>query len=241
MRGLCKLSAAALMIQGGALRADEAQDAFVEANVLSILYHELGHGVIDLMRLPVFGQEEDAADVASVLLIDALFEEDDARAIASDAAFGFLGEAEAGEGEVVWSGVHGPDLQRYYNLVCLFVGADIDAREDLAIELELPDERLESCEEEFELAYDSWGPVLDEMEALPRGSIRFEGTGTGFIASLVKSETEALAAEFGLPEPLVIRAEPCGEANAFYDPEAQEITMCTELEAWLRGLEARSR
>lgn len=32
-----------------------AQDAFVEANILSFFYHELGHAVIDLMEVPIFG------------------------------------------------------------------------------------------------------------------------------------------------------------------------------------------
>ena len=38
-------------------RAEEAsaKDAFLEANILSIFYHELGHAVIDLMQVPIFG------------------------------------------------------------------------------------------------------------------------------------------------------------------------------------------
>ena len=57
-------------------------------------YHELGHAVIDTMQVPIFGQEEDAADVFSILLIDEIFEPESANIIAYDAAFGFHAEAQ---------------------------------------------------------------------------------------------------------------------------------------------------
>lgn len=213
-------------------------DAFVEANLLSILYHELGHAIIDIMALPVFGQEEDAADVASVLLIHDLFEEDAAIAIAYDAAFGFLGEAAAqGDAEPAYWDTHGPDLQRYYNLVCLFAGGNMDGREDVAEELGLPDDRLIGCEEEFDLAYDSWGPVFDEMaESAPGQSIVYRGGRATLTEQLVAEEVEALNADFVLPAQLTVTVEDCGEANAFYDPNTREIIMCAEFEDWVRDL-----
>ena len=79
-------------------QTDSAEDRFVESNLNSVFYHELGHAVIDLMQLPIFGQEEDAADVLSVLMIHELFEEDAAQIVAYDAAFGFQAEAEARDG-----------------------------------------------------------------------------------------------------------------------------------------------
>lgn len=70
-------------------QADEQTEVFVEANLLSIFYHELGHAIIDVAQLPVFGQEEDAADTASILLIDAIFDNETAIDIAYDAVLGF--------------------------------------------------------------------------------------------------------------------------------------------------------
>ncbi len=54
-------------------------DFSIKANVLAIFYHELGHAVMDVMDVPIFGEEEDAADVMSVLLIDWLFSEEAAQ------------------------------------------------------------------------------------------------------------------------------------------------------------------
>lgn len=210
------------------LHPAHADEAFIEANILSIFYHELGHALIDVVQLPVFGQEEDAADVLSVILINDLFDEETAVSIAYDAAFGFLAEAEQAQ-PVFWD-VHGPDEQRYFTLVCLFFGANPDEREDLAQELGLPEDRAVSCEEEYELAADSWGGVLDELQAAGPGStLKFSAAGDGLIQSIVRDEVAALNAEFSLPHDLDVVVEACEEANAFYDPEARQIIICTEL------------
>lgn len=220
----------ALLCLATPVAADDAD--FVRSNLTAILYHEFGHALIDILGLPVFGQEEDAADVASILLIDALYEEAGATDIAIDAAFGFLAEAEAVGDEIAWWDVHGPDLQRYYNLVCLFAGADLESRSDIALELDLPQERLDSCGEEFDIAYDSWGPVLDEISGAGQ-SMTYVGPKAGLSAEVVSEEVAVFNDMFHLSEPLEFRVEPCGEANAYYDPEAVSITLCTEFEDWL--------
>lgn len=234
------LFALALINSPLAAAATDADDAelFVESNLLSIFYHELGHALIDIMELPVFGQEEDAADVLSVLLIDAFYDEETAQAIAYDAAFGFLGEvAERGDEEIPYWSVHGPDEQRYYNLVCLFYGANPDERDDLAADLELPEERAEYCEDEFALANESWGAVLDEMSANGGGdTIKYVSTGDSLTHVLMEDEVRELNAEFQLPTTLTVRVEPCDEANAFYDLDERAIIMCSEFEPYLYEL-----
>ncbi|MGJ8628624.1 MAG: DUF4344 domain-containing metallopeptidase [Sulfitobacter sp.] len=230
--------AAALLISAPAFAKDEAStDNYIEANLISIFYHELGHAMIDIMALPVFGQEEDAADTASVLLIDALYDDETAKDIARDAAFGFLDEAETSGDTPAWWDVHGPDLQRYYNLVCLFYGADPDARAHLAAELELPEDRADSCEEEFDLAVSSWGPVIDDIAQAGAGeTIQYEGTAKTLTERLISDEVAALNAEFSLPETLKVEVKACDEANAYYDPETVSITICSEFESHLRIL-----
>ena len=58
------------------------EDGFVTSNPISVVYHELGHAVIDTMQVPIFGQEEDAANVFSILLIDEKFDPKSAKIIA---------------------------------------------------------------------------------------------------------------------------------------------------------------
>ncbi|MEL6451430.1 MAG: DUF4344 domain-containing metallopeptidase [Pseudomonadota bacterium] len=215
--------------------ADAEREAFVEANLLGIFYHELGHALIDILGLPVFGQEEDAADVASILLIDAFYDEETAQALAYDAAFGFLGEAEVAEGAAYWD-VHGPDEQRFYNTVCLFYGANPEARDDFAADLGLPAARADTCPEEYALAMDSWGPAFDEI-AGAGDSMVFRGDGQDLLThAVIAAEVAALNQDFVLPTTLTVTVEPCGEANAFYDLGTVEIIMCTEFEDHLRRL-----
>lgn len=216
-----------------------AKQAFVEANILSVFYHELGHAVIDLMNVPIFGQEEDAADVMSVLLIDWLFEEDAAQAIAYDSAFGFINDPEGREDVVYWD-VHGPDEQRYFNHVCLFYGANPDERDDLAYELGLPEERAEYCPEEFAQAADSWGAVFDEMDAQNVGVPMVFEAGSSAHSDLANDILEAevlnMNRDLKLPEEILVRVTSCGEANAFYDPQNLSITFCSEFIPHLEDL-----
>lgn len=219
-----------------------AEEAFFEANILSIFYHELGHAVIDIEGVPIFAQEEDAADVFSIYMIDALFEDEAAQSIAFDAAWGFIGEAELREAytdEIPWWDTHGQDEQRFYNTVCIFYGADPDGRATFAEDLGLPEDRAGWCPEEFAQADASWGAVLDGM--LDRGSgssLQFEGDDS-LTGQILAEEVDYLNQELSLAAPLGIVMEDCGEANAFYDPSTQEIIMCTELEAHLEELLAR--
>ncbi len=230
-------AAAALGLACGPAWANE-RTAFVEANILGIFYHELGHALIDLLEMPVYGQEEDAADVLSILLIDLLYEEDAALDLAYHVSDGFWTEAieraEDGD-EIAFWGVHGPDEQRFYNTVCLFYGGNPDSRDDFAADMGLPEERAETCPDEYDLAYDSWGVVLDEIT----------GSGDSFelvidpdhadtlTAQLMIEEIAAMNDDFILPETLLVRIESCGEANAFYDPYYAEIIMCAEFEPYL--------
>lgn len=221
MTRLTALFLMALPVQG---HAD-----FTESNLLAIFYHELGHAMVDQMGVPIFGQEEDAADTLSILLIDALYDDASAETMAYDSSSLFWAEAES---QPAFWDTHGPDLQRYFNTVCLFYGADPDAREDFAADLELPEERAIGCEEEFALASESWNSILDEMadDRTFRGALVLAGEDG---MPVIADEIDALNAEFRWPQDIPVRVGWCDEANAFYDLETQSITMCLELIGWL--------
>lgn len=215
------------------LLAAPASADFVENNLLAIFYHELGHAVIDQMQVPIFGQEEDAADALSVLLIDALYDGASAENIVYDSAALFWFEA---QNEPAYWDVHGPDEQRFFNTVCLFYGAEPDSREDFAQELGLPEERAEGCADEFDLASASWNAVLDEMadSAVLTGKLLVEPVSE---MQVILEEVADLNKEFSWPQDIKVRLAPCGEANAFYDLGVKSITMCSELPDWLEEIE----
>ena len=242
---MTRLALATALALSPALAAAQESDGFVEANILGIFYHELGHALIDVQGIPIFGQEEDAADVFSIFLIDALFEEDAAQDLAYAAAFGFLGEAEmrdeSGE-EIAWWGVHGPDEQRFYNTICIFYGADPDARTGFAEDLGLPEDRADYCPDEYDQAAASWGAVLDEIATGPAETLVFlgdSGSGASLTEQILAEEIALLNEEFRLDAEVSVAVDRCGEPSAFYDPEAREIVFCIEFEDYLFELAER--
>ena len=237
-----KLAAALTCLATSAAAYDEATESYVESNVLGIFYHEMGHALIDILELPIFGQEEDAADVLSVFLVDAFFEEDTAVQLAYDTAFGFYNDAEASDKagyEVPYWDVHGPDLQRYYNLVCLFYGANPDERDDVAEELGLPEERADYCPDEYDQAAGSWGNVLDDLSEsqgngrFVLGTLEDQSKDAELMHSILSEEISAINEDFSLPFDVPVGVEICEEANAFYDPNDQKIIMCIEFVPYL--------
>jgi len=217
----------------------DRQADYVSANAIAVFHHELAHALIDIERLPVFGQEEDSADVFSILMIDALFEPDASLSIAYDTANGFYFDALATENnglEPAFWDVHGVSQQRYFNTVCLYYGGDVAARQDFADELGLPEDRAETCEEERALADESWGGVLDEIDNADKTrnwvSLSIDApidTETREIwATETQAEVDGLNQWLELDTPLHVSLAECGEANAFYDLATRQITLCVE-------------
>jgi hypothetical protein len=136
--------------------------------------------------------------------------------------------------------MHSPDERRYFNTVCLFYGAAPDEREEFADDLGLPEERAQTCGEEFDQAYDSWGAVLDAMAERGGGeTMTLSGDLESLTGKLLVDEVAALNAELSFAQPLEIRVESCDEANAFYNPNDVSVTMCLEFEDHLVALEKR--
>lgn len=217
-----------------------AQDAY-----LSIFYHELGHALIEILKPPVLGLEEDAADILSALMINELWDEEASeaklRAAAGLWAASAAEWAAAGESPAYY-GVHSPDERRYYTYVCLWYGASPDTREAVAVELGLPEERAVSCPGEFDLASSSWGPYLDDIYTAGAGkSLVWIGppAETDPFAAVLIEEVEYLNSILSLPADLTVTYEPCGMPNAFFDASVTGITMCTEMAEW--ALEVASR
>lgn len=225
--------AAAAPVRPYVMPDDPEVAAFVQSNLIFVFYHEVAHALIDVLDLAVLGREEDAADMLSALLIDMLWEEEAAAQVVGDAALAFLlyaDEAAQSGTEPAYWGLHALDLQRHYNLICLFYGANPQARDAQADALGLPVERRESCPEEFQLAADSWAAMLEGIPPQDHGPgfrLVVPKARDGYTA-LIAEEIAALNAEYGLPRWIDVTVERCGEPNAFYDPRARRVVMCIE-------------
>ncbi len=145
---------------------DEAVAAaeFVVGNAMFVMFHEIGHMLISAYDIPVLGKEEDAVDNLATVIMLMSEDEVTAKALAdsADAWFMFQERADAQGYENDYSGVHSPDQARAYQIVCLMYGADPKAFKDVADAAELPEDRRQTCGEEYQQASNSWDKLLSE-------------------------------------------------------------------------------
>jgi hypothetical protein len=123
-------------------------DAIVGPTIEAFL-HEIGHAVFDLLKVPVLGREEDAADqLAAYLLLQ--LGKSDARSTVAGVAYMYAQEMNAqSPGMKHFADVHGLPAQRFYNLICLAYGADPKLFADALEKRYLPESRADGCELEY--------------------------------------------------------------------------------------------
>jgi hypothetical protein len=222
----------------------KATTEFAVGNVLFALLHEAAHGLISDLGLPVLGREEDAADqFATVAMLDmkTAFTH---RTLVNAAKSWLISDRRARDkGEVVtYYDNHGLDLQRAYNIVCLMVGSDNGRFEDLANEVNLPDERQESCVFDYSNAQWSWEQALKPHRRAPgqeRTTYQIvygkaEGTFDLFekvarVTGLMERVADRLVDLYVWKKPFTIELLTCGSSSANWVMSDHKITLCYEL------------
>jgi hypothetical protein len=142
------------------------EDAAV-GQFLYIAGHEVGHAIFDLLKVPIFGNEEDAADQFSTYLMLRLGS-DQARRLISGAAYYFRRNLQDQSVTVqlkAFSNAHSRPQQRFYNLLCIAYGADSTAFADLVAKDYLPKQRAGGCRREYSKVSNAFrtliGPHID--------------------------------------------------------------------------------
>jgi hypothetical protein len=143
----------------------EPIDTLVGPFVDTIL-HEFAHALFDYLDTPVLGREEDAADQVSAYIY-LNFGEDEARRLIMGTVYAYMLEVQDTDAPSMeeFADEHSTSEQRAFNLLCIAYGADPELFEDVAAWGGLPQERVDICEEEYELisfAYQTLiGPHID--------------------------------------------------------------------------------
>jgi putative metallopeptidase DUF4344 len=114
-----------------------------------ILLHETSHALFDILKVPVLGREEDAADqVAAFTLLRA--GEGAARRALGPAAWMYLHDSKGRmPDQSDFADVHGLDVQRFYNVLCMAYGSDPQAFKGMVDKGYLPKDRAEGCSDEY--------------------------------------------------------------------------------------------
>jgi hypothetical protein len=144
----------------GAQLDDDAELAdAVNGAVRFIVLHEVGHALVDVLKVPVTGREEDAVDQLSAWLLIG-DEAGDNAVLSAAAAFSLNGQARGDAGEGDFAGEHSLDEQRYFSMVCWVYGRDPQRHADLVEASGLPAARAAGCVEEYTRLDASWRRLL---------------------------------------------------------------------------------
>ena len=126
--------------------------------LVEVTLHEFAHALFDMLELPVFGREEDAADqVAAYILLQ--FGESEARRLIAGTAHAYnIDEERSGQCRSMedYAGEHGTPAQRFFNVLCMAYGADSKLFGDIVSKGYLPQTRAEYCDEEYEQVQDAF-------------------------------------------------------------------------------------
>ena len=125
------------------------EDAVVGPFV-DVLLHEVAHAIFDLLKIPLFGREEDAADqLAAFILLQ--FGNDVARRTIVGAALLFREmAADHQPGTADFASVHGLPAQRFINVLCIAYGAQPKLFADYVKQGFLPVFRVGHCRWEYQ-------------------------------------------------------------------------------------------
>jgi hypothetical protein len=126
------------------------REAAIIGAIISTLLHEGGHMLFDMLDVPVFGREEDAAD-ENASFIALQFNKDVARTIVKGLAYKWKKGADpsANDPIQVWSDEHGTASQRMYNALCLGYGGDPRSFQEFVDRGWLPIGRASHCAQEY--------------------------------------------------------------------------------------------
>ena len=125
-----------------------SRDEVLVGAIAGVMLHEGGHAVFDMLDVPVFGREEDAADaMANFLALQ--FNKDVARTVVK--GFAYLWRSVGNPKD--WSEYadeHGTSAQRFYNALCTAYGGDPATFKEFVDKGWLPKERAENCAAEYQ-------------------------------------------------------------------------------------------
>jgi hypothetical protein len=133
---------------------------------ISAAYHELGHASLGIYDLAFTGREEDVADQLSAFMLltpgaDGQPYPNGLRIATNTAQEWKLSAKESGDANELpfWDG-HSMDITRMYNWECWIYGSNPEANGAIVASGDLPQDRAELCQDEFEKMQRGWQQLL---------------------------------------------------------------------------------
>ena len=123
-----------------------------------VLFHEIGHALVDLWKIPVLGREEDAVDAFSTIFMTEFVPDGGQIALWGADFFDYLGRHEGRFGRNDFADEHSLDPQRAYSIACWVYGSNPKKYGGLADVI--PRARLVRCPAEYRNLRKAWFQFL---------------------------------------------------------------------------------
>jgi hypothetical protein len=148
----------------------ERRDTIV-GPLVHVFLHEVGHAVFDLLQIPIFGREEDAADqFAGYLMLQ--YDPVRARKLMLGTAYQYRSSVRGPDvtlPTLAFSAEHGLPQQRFFNILCVAYGADPKSFAEIREKGLVPPDRIETCQAEYGQVEHAFrkliGPHIDRLVA----------------------------------------------------------------------------
>jgi hypothetical protein len=214
---------------------------FIIGNTIFVMAHEMGHGLINEMNMPVLGREEDAADSFAVVTAMKLGPKFSERVL-HEATMGWVLSSKEDWKEknpIAYYDEHGLDLQRAYNVVCFMFGSNPEKYKALAAHTKLPEYRQQACPYEWQNTSWSWDETLKKhlrsadqpkiaVKVAYQENEKYEAQARVMRhMGLLEAFAEHMADRYAWPNPWTIEARSCDEPNARW--RQRNLTVCYEL------------
>jgi hypothetical protein len=117
-----------------------------------VLFHEVGHALVDQWDLPVVGREEDAVDAFSTIFMTEFVDEGEFALAGADFFYYLAGQGKLSE--VDFADEHGLNKQRAYSIACWVYGSN--TKRYGYLRAVLPAERRVRCPDEYRQLKKAW-------------------------------------------------------------------------------------
>ena len=125
-----------------------------------VFLHEIAHALIDQYKIPVAGNEEDAADRCSAYINLKELGESGVKAVYAAAEAFAIESKQSTDSKRSLADEHLLREQRFYNSLCMIYGSNPEKHAKIVNDGFLPKERAVRCKGEYQRAVDSWISLL---------------------------------------------------------------------------------
>lgn len=140
---------------------DEKAYAKMSDAVRFVFLHEIAHALIDQYKLPIAGNEEDAADRCSAYINLKELGDDGVRAVFAAADAFEIESKQSTNSKRNMADEHLLKEQRFYNSLCMIYGSNPAKHEKIVNDGYLPKERAVRCQGEYQRTVASWVNLLE--------------------------------------------------------------------------------